>query len=403
MHVFNGNGVSDAVASESAVAHVALRGGFGGGLVTAETIAPDLPDADASNWIPIPSVAASAPTLIAVPVPAGWRWRLRLAGATAPTLAAVRIAYPATDAIWNAPLGALLRAAGGAGGSVSIANFPAAQAVTGPLTDAQLRAAVVPVLARAADGVLVSGSVTSSATLFTQDCAPPDAPAFNSVAVQITNPGTGCTVAYEVSNDGSTWSAVTGSTPLWTAASAGNNPSTSNAAVLLVFPALARFFRARVSVYGSGTVTAVAIFRQDARPITTMNAGLVATTAVIGDVGLQLRATATGAAAIHHVIAGATTNAAVVKAAAGRLVGWCFGNAAAAWRYVKLHNIATAPTAGAGVVLTIPIPPNGLAQHDIPAGIGFSTGIGRTVVAGLADADATAVAAGDVVGDLFFA
>ncbi len=403
MHIFTGNGVSDAVASDSAVAHVALRGAFGGGLVTAETIAPDLPDGETSNWIPIPSVAASAPTLIAIPIPAGWRWRLRLSGATAPNLAVARIAFPATDAGWNAPLAGLLRSAGAAGGPISIANFPAAQAVTGPLTDAQLRAALVPVLARPADGLLVTGSATSAATLFTQDCAPPDAPAFNSVAVQITNPGTGCTVAYEVSNDGLTWSAVTGSTPLWTAASAGNNPSTSTTAAMLVFPVFARFFRARVSTYGSGTVAAVAVFRQDARPITTMNVGLIATTAAIGDVGLQLRATATGAATIHHVIAAATTNAAVVKAAAGRLVGWCLGNAAAAWRYVKLHNIGSAPTAGTGVVLTIAIPPNGLAQHDIPAGIGFSTGIGRTIVSGFADADATAVTAGDVVGDMFFA
>jgi hypothetical protein len=55
------------------------------------------------------------------------------------------------------------------------------------------------------------------------------------------------------------------------------------------------------------------------------------------------------------------------------------------------------------VVRTIGIPPNGVADFVLEGGIAFSTGIGLTIVTGSADADATAVAAGDVVGDLFFA
>ena len=49
MHIFTGNGVSDAVASDSAVAHVALRGAFGslerGGLLLVHDIfsGPDGP------------------------------------------------------------------------------------------------------------------------------------------------------------------------------------------------------------------------------------------------------------------------------------------------------------------------------------------------------------------------
>ncbi len=52
---------------------------------------------------------------------------------------------------------------------------------------------------------------------------------------------------------------------------------------------------------------------------------------------------------------------------------------------------------------TIAIPPNGLAQFASPGGVPYVTGIGLTVVTGSADSDATAVGAGDVVGDLFFA
>ncbi len=130
---------------------------------------------------------------------------------------------------------------------------------------------------------------------------------------------------------------------------------------------------------------------------------LAAGTNAIGDVGLQVRANATGAATIHHFVAAATTNTANVKASAGRVLGWHLANTVATWRYVKLHNTAGTPTAGAAVVQTIGIPPNGVASRSLPQGIGFATGIGRSCVTGAADADATATAANDVVGDIFFA
>ena len=130
---------------------------------------------------------------------------------------------------------------------------------------------------------------------------------------------------------------------------------------------------------------------------------LAAGTNLIGDVSLQVRTASAGGALIHHIVAAASTNAANVKNAAGRLYGWSLSNTTAAWVYVKLHNNNAAPTAGAGVVATIGIPPNGHVTQTIPHGIGFTTGIARSIVTGAADADATAVAANAVVGDLFFA
>jgi len=130
---------------------------------------------------------------------------------------------------------------------------------------------------------------------------------------------------------------------------------------------------------------------------------LAAGSALVGDVGVQYRATATGAASRAHLVAAANTNPTIVKASAGRLLGWSLSNTTAAWVFVKLHNQATAPTAGTGVVQTIGIPPNGIAQQTIEGGIGFATGIALTTVTGSADADATAVGAGAIVGDLFFA
>lgn len=129
---------------------------------------------------------------------------------------------------------------------------------------------------------------------------------------------------------------------------------------------------------------------------------IAAGTNAIGDVGLQVRANATGAMSGHHIVSAATTNVAQIKATAGRVFGWCLSNTTASWRYVKLHNVASA-TAGAAVAQTIGIPPNDKAVCSFPHGIGFSTAISRSVVTGSADTDATATAAGDVVGDIFFA
>jgi hypothetical protein len=84
------------------------------------------------------------------------------------------------------------------------------------------------------------------------------------------------------------------------------------------------------------------------------------------------------------------------------VLGAFLANTTITWRFVKLHNQTTLPTAGTGVVRTIPIPPNGFAAFSFEGGISFATGIGLTIVTGSADSDATAVAVGDVVGELIF-
>jgi hypothetical protein len=130
---------------------------------------------------------------------------------------------------------------------------------------------------------------------------------------------------------------------------------------------------------------------------------LAAGTNAIGDVGSQYRANATGAASRNHLISAATTNATIVKASAGRLLGWNISNTNAAFRYVKLHNQTTSPTAGVGVVQTISVPPNSNINYSLEGGVAFTTGIGMTTVTGAADADNTAVGANDLTIDLFFA
>lgn len=151
-----------------------------------------------------------------------------------------------------------------------------------------------------------------------------------------------------------------------------------------------------------GTINPIPVTFPSAQTVTFTQPALVAGTAAVGDVGIQYRGNATGAALRTHLISAATTNLTVVKNAAGRLLGWSIANTNAAWRYVKLHNQTTTPTAGTGVVQTIAVPPNGVREFFSEGGIAFTTGIAMSTVTGAADNDTTAVGANDLVIDIFY-
>jgi hypothetical protein len=143
----------------------------------------------------------------------------------------------------------------------------------------------------------------------------------------------------------------------------------------------------------SGSVTATVA----STTVTSISAGAN----LIGDVGLQPRATAGGYATVTRLVsAAASTNATVVKAAAGRVYMIRGYNAAAAVRYLKIYNKATAPTVGTDTpILTFALKPSDNFDIDFQAiGYYFATGIGFALTTGSADADTGALTAADVVG-----
>jgi len=99
--------------------------------------------------------------------------------------------------------------------------------------------------------------------------------------------------------------------------------------------------------------------------------------------------------------AAASTNATLAKNSAGEVHMITATNTTAALKYLKLYNKATAPTVGTDTpVLTIALPVSN-AAYVLPIPNGgqyFSTGIAYALTGAAADADATALAAGDVVG-----
>ncbi len=243
-----------------------------------------------------------------------------------------------------------------------------------------------------------------------------------SMSVQTTGVYTGA-LSVQVTSDGTRWETITGAI-IVNALSGVGAATIASAAVGIFTVPVHGALRARVTGLSAMTGAAAVTLRALATPTVvyafqptaanlavtasgtvTANIGtgsLAAGTNLIGDVSMQVRANATGAMTGHHIVTTASTNVAQIKATAGRVYGWCLSNTTASWRYVKLHNVASA-TAGSGVVQTIGIPPNDKAVCSFPHGIAFSTAISRSVVTGAADTDATATAANDVVGDIFFA
>ena len=110
------------------------------------------------------------------------------------------------------------------------------------------------------DGLSVSGTVTGTAAeqatsgiptvLFTTSMLN-----YESITVQVTSAGSSCTVTYETSDDNSNWISIGG----LSFTNLGGSPltTTSSAVGGIQFTRKGLYFRARVSAYGSGTVTAI--------------------------------------------------------------------------------------------------------------------------------------------------
>lgn len=113
----------------------------------------------------------------------------------------------------------------------------------------------------------------------------------------------------------------------------------------------------------------------------------------------------TGGLSKFHLVGAATDNATNVKASAGQVYAITAFNVSADERYLKFHNTAGTPTAGSGVTDTYLIPGNTAGSGvaiNIDKGIPFGTGIGITLVTGIADNDTAAIGASEVVVNIYY-
>lgn len=100
------------------------------------------------------------------------------------------------------------------------------------------------------------------------------------------------------------------------------------------------------------------------------------------------------------LVSAASTNPTSVKGAAGTLYGVQVTNVAAAIRYLKFYDKASAPTVGTDVPVKIMgIPGNTAgagAMVAFPVGVKFTLGIALALTTGIADTDTGAVGANEI-------
>ena len=110
-----------------------------------------------------------------------------------------------------------------------------------------------------------------------------------------------------------------------------------------------------------------------------------------------------GGLTLSHTVSAASTNATSTKASAGQVYEFCINSNAAYPVFAKLYNKASAPTVGTDTPVKVLE-----AQAGVPdcmrseQGFAFATGIAWALTKGIADADATAVAASDATVELSY-
>lgn len=106
---------------------------------------------------------------------------------------------------------------------------------------------------------------------------------------------------------------------------------------------------------------------------------------------------------IARVATTASTNITVVKNSPGNVYAWALHNGAAAIRYVRLYDKATAPVPASDTPLfTIILPATKDVEFTLDMGIPFKNGIAYDITAAAPDNDTTVTAANDVHGMIMY-
>ena len=165
----------------------------------------------------------------------------------------------------------------------------------------------------------------------------------------------------------------------------------------------ARYFRLRLSsaVTGGGSVAVRAYLLRQSRIMTEHNV-IISNTPFVNSAANN---SSTNALSVSKRISTADTNAAVIKSSAGRIYSIFASNNSASWRYLKIYSKATAPTVGTDVPVAVYGIPPGSAMQQNYADIGYynSLGLVMAITAGIADSDATAIAANEVAVTIMYA
>jgi uncharacterized protein YwbE len=275
-------------------------------------------------------------------------------------------------------------------------------------------------------------SDTASGTITTQNLVPAGAATAGSaveitlngaptIAIQTTGTYTGA-LTLQATVDGAAWVTVGGS-PFINVNTAGAL-ATITSALQSVFQAeVGGFVKARITGLAAMTGTATVSLRTSpAASLVALDAALPTGANVVGAVtqsgtwtvqpgntanttpwlatvtGTATTTPATTTTTAATLSSAATTNATSVKATAGTIYSISASNVGAGAAFLKIFNLATAPTVGTSVpFLTIPIAASGVVNLTFGAqGFRMATGIAFCITNLVADADTTVIAAAQV-------
>jgi len=134
-----------------------------------------------------------------------------------------------------------------------------------------------------------------------------------------------------------------------------------------------------------------------------LSSSVPAGTNAVGDVGVQYRANATGAASVANINSPATPAAQSVKASAGRLLQGVLVNHGTSTVFMKFFNTASPTLGTTNAVFEIALPVNIAVNINAEGGIAFSSAIVVAITGARGLADNTSITANTVTGFLAFA
>lgn len=234
-----------------------------------------------------------------------------------------------------------------------------------------------------------TGSITTATTTITTG----DLSLANVIGVTVYGTYAGVNITFEASWDNTNWSAINGQRIDTGEAQSVTGVLPANTIRQWSFTfAGSVYFRARATAWTSGSAS-VAI-----------DPGTLPMSPFVSN---AINPSITGGWLTNQVISAATTNATSVKASSGQVGGWYLSNINAAARYLKLYDLAVAPTVGTSTAkMTIAIPGGGAAgagaNIEFTQGIAFTTGVALALTTGVANTDTGAVAANEIVVNLMY-
>lgn len=256
-----------------------------------------------------------------------------------------------------------------------------------------------------------TGVIAINTDLLVIDCA-----GLSSLSIQCTSMGTSGVVTAAWSNTGAV-NEFPASATLQTPA--GANATTFNAVGIWTTQIYGRYLRLRLTTAttaGTTTLSVQGLFGVNnlsvpsqtisgavtlaSTTITSISAG----TNAVGDVGLQVRANATGAPTVTTLNSPATPALQTIKASAGRILSFNVSNTNASPRYIKVFNTTTVTLGTTSASFEIMIPANNAVRDIVlPLSIGMSAAIAVVITGNKGLTDNTAITLNDVSGFITFA